>query len=87
MTKLRTFRDEAVELIEKSLGAKLGPTQRDQIAAAVEGAILRAANHTQENAVEAMLKYPLEDQDKAHKMADELRRRTEALIANLSSQR
>ncbi|MCL5778718.1 hypothetical protein M1105_17215 [Limibaculum sp. FT325] len=87
MTKLRTFRDEAIELIEKSLGAKLGPTQRDEIAAAVESAILKAASHTQESAVDAMLRYPLEDQDKAHKMADEVRRRTEALIANLSSQR
>jgi len=87
MTVLKSFRDEAIELIEKSLGAKLDSHQRNEITEAVEDAIRKAAQHAHEGVVDVMLKFPLEDQDKAHKMADEVRRHTEALIANLSSQR
>ncbi|MBK0397992.1 hypothetical protein H0I76_02215 [Limibaculum sp. M0105] len=87
MANLKSFRDEAIELIEKSLGDQLSAEKRDEIVAAIEGAIRKATQHTQESTVDVMLKYPLGDQDKAHKLADEIRRKTEALIANLSSQR
>ena len=87
MEKLKGFRDEAVELIEKSLGAKLGEEERGAIEEAVAAAISKTARHASEHAMDTMLRYPLEDQDKAHKIADEMRRKTDMLIANLSAQR
>jgi len=74
-------------MIEKTLGKKLNGNERDEIQAAVDAAILKSVGRAEQTAVDTMLRYPLEDQDKAHKMADELRRKNVALIANLSSQR
>jgi hypothetical protein len=87
MDRLLRLRDEAVERIEKCLGIELKPETRQELRETVQRAVFDSALHGHETAVDAMLKYPLADQDKAHKIADEVRRANGALIANLSAQR
>lgn len=87
MKSLRTIAAEATGGIDGVLGGSLDKDQRHQIENIVEKAVIKALLEGQHRAVDAALRCPDADQDLAHKIATEIRRKNDALIANLSSLR
>ena len=87
MKSLRAISKEATDAIEKVLGGSLAKDQRQQIEKILEKTVIRALLEGQHRAVDAALRCPDADQDLAHKIATEIRRKNDALIANLSSLR
>lgn len=87
MKSLRDIAEEATGGIDGVLGGSLDKDQRHQIEDIVEKAVIKALLEGQHRAVDAALRCPDADQDLAHKIATEIRRKNDALIANLSSLR
>ena len=87
MKSLRVIAEEATGGIDGVLGGSLDKDQRHQIEDIVEKAVIKALLEGQHRAVDAALRCPDADQDLAHKIATEIRRKNDALIANLSSLR
>ncbi|NNE24783.1 MAG: hypothetical protein HKN11_19465 [Rhizobiales bacterium] len=85
MKSLRAIAEQATGGIDKVLGGSLDKDQRHQIEQIVEKAVIKGLLEGQHRAVDAALKCPEADQDMAHKIAAEIRRNNDALIANLSS--
>ncbi len=61
--------------------------QKRRVAAAIEKAVIDAVLAGGEESARVAMKCCSADQDLAHKIADEIRRKNTALIANLSSMR
>ena len=87
MKSLRVIAEEATGGIDGVLGGSLDKDQRHQIEDIIEKAVIKALLEGQHRAVDAALQCPEADQDLAHKIATEIRRKNDALIANLSSLR
>ena len=87
MKSLRVIAEEATGGIDEVLGGSLDKDQKHQIEDIVEKAVIKALLEGQHRAVDAALQCPEADQDLAHKIATEIRRKNDALIANLSSLR
>ena len=84
---LRMIAHEATRGINDLLGGQLNDDQSAKIDEIVEGAVIRALLEGQHRAVDAALQYPEADQDLAHKIAAEIRRKNDLLIVNLTSLR
>ena len=84
MDKLKLIAEDAVMKINGVIG---GAEKHDEIFAIVEKAVVKAVLEGQHRAVDAAILCPEADQDLAHKIASEIRRSNDALIANLSSLR
>ena len=84
---LRTIAHEATQGINDLLGGQLSEDQSAKIDEIVEAAVIRALLEGQHRAVDAALQYPEADQDLAHKIAAEIRRKNDLLIVNLTSLR
>ncbi len=87
MKSLRTIAEEATGGIDAVLSGSLNKDQKHQIENIVEKAVIKALLEGQHRAVDAALRCPDADQDLAHKIATEIRRKNDSLIANLSSLR
>ncbi len=79
--------DKAVEEIVKAFGAAPTAEQSKVAADIIERTIIESYRDGSERSAEAAMDCCAEDQDLAHKVADEIRRANTALIANLSSMR
>ncbi len=87
MTKsLRDRADEATRKVQDILG--VSPDEHSkEVADAIEQTIIKALLEERHRCADVALKCCEEDMDKAHKVADEIRRVNTALVANLSSMR
>ena len=87
MTKsLRDRADEATRKVQKILG--VSPEEHPkEVADAIEKTIIKALLEERHRCADVAFKCCEEDMDKAHKIADEIRRINTALVANLSSMR
>ena len=84
MDALKIIAQEAVTKIQGMVG---DTTHHDAIFDAVEAAVIKGMLEGQHRAVDAAIQCPEADEDLAHKIATEIRRKNDALIANLSSLR
>lgn len=84
---LRARAEEATGSIVSALGIKVTPEQATEITKIVEAAMIDAYRDCTERNAEAALSVCEEDLDRAHKIAEEMRRANVALIANLTSLR
>ncbi len=87
MKELRTIAEEATDGINAILEIQLTTEQKPRVDAIIEKAIIKALLEGQHRAVDATLLCPEADQDMAHKIATAIRKKNDALIANLSSLR
>lgn len=87
MDKFETIANGATDKINDLLKGSLDKGQQDAISDIVERAVIKALLEGQHRAVDAALKCPEADQDVAHKIATEIRKKNDALIVNLCSQR
>lgn len=87
MKELQAITDEAIASINGHLEVPLGKDQETAISDIIEKAVIRGMLQGQHRAVDAALGCPEADQDLAHKIATEIRRKNDLLIANLSSMR
>ena len=79
--------EKAAATIAELLGSDLDPEHAEQIKKVVEAAMVDAYRDCTERNAQAALQVCEPDLDKAHKIAEEMRRKNAALIANLSSMR
>ncbi len=86
MDKLKIIAEEAVSQVTKIVGDS-GAGKHDEIFEAIEAAVIKGVLEGQHRAVDAAIQCPEADQDLAHKIASEIRRKNDLLIANLSSLR
>jgi hypothetical protein len=87
MRELKRIAVEATESINGVLDQPLGDEQAEKVASIIEAAVIKAVLEGQHRAVDACLECPEAEQDIAHKVATAIRRKNDALIANLSSLR
>jgi len=87
MERLREIAKEATGDIAKLIDGQFTAEQSQQIGQIVEQAVIKGMLEGQHRAVDAALHCPESDQDLAHKIATNIRRENDALIANLSSMR
>ena len=87
MTKsLRERAEQATHEVQNILGVSAEDHPKE-VADAIEQTIINALLEERHRCADVALKCCEEDQDKAHKIADEIRRVNTALMANLSSMR
>ena len=84
---LGTRAEMAAAAVVELLGAELSPEQNTEVKKIIETAMIDAYRDCTERNAQAALQVCDPDLDKAHKIADEMRRANTALIANLSSMR
>ena len=84
---LKEIARETTGSIRDALNSELSQEQTDKIEHLVEQAVIKGLLEGQHRAVDAVLQCPEADQDMAHKMAAEIRRTNDVLIANLTSLR
>jgi hypothetical protein len=87
MEKLRAIADEATNGISEVLGKALSDQQQKEIERLVESAVIKGLLEGQHRAVDAAINCPEADQDLAHKIATEIRKKNDLVIVNLSSMR
>ena len=87
MERLREISEEATKAIDELLTDHLTEGQAGKVEKIIERTVVKALLEGQHRAVDAALQCPEADQDMAHKIAAAIRRRNDALIANLSSLR
>ena len=87
MKSLQDIATEAAGGIEQALGSSMTDEQKKAVEEIIEKAVIKGMLEGQHRAVDAALRCPDADQDLAHKIATEIRRKNDALIANLSSLR
>ncbi len=85
--RLRIIAQEATQGINELLGGQLQEDQSEKIDKIIEDAVIKALLEGQHRAVDAALQFPEADQDMAHKIASEIRRKNDLLIVNLTSLR
>lgn len=83
---LKERADETTNAIQEILGVS-NETHSKEVSSAVEKAIIAALLEERERCAKVAFECCAEDQDKAHKVADEVRRIRNALVTNLSSMR
>ncbi len=83
MEKIKAIVDEAIGELEGTLSGD----QTGKVAKVIEAAIIRGMLEGQHRAVDACNECGEAEQDIAHKIATAIRRKNDALIANLSSLR
>ncbi len=87
MTKsLRERAEDTTKEVQKILGVASGEHPKE-IADAIEQTIINALLEERHRCADLAFQCCEEDQDKAHKVAEEIRRVNTALVANLSSMR
>jgi len=87
MTKsLRERAELATQEVHSILGVSLEGHSKE-VADAIEQTIIKALLEERHRCADVAFQCCEEDQDKAHKVADEIRRINTALVANLSSMR
>ena len=79
--------DKTTSAVAKALGAAPTPEQAKAVAELIEQAIVESYQDAASRHAAVASECCAEDQDLAHKVADEIRRANIALIANLSSLR
>jgi hypothetical protein len=87
---MKSLRERAEETCKEVLGildGTGGGGNSKKIAGAIEKAIINALLEERHRCANVALKCCSEDEDKAHKIDEEIRRVNTALIANLSSMR
>jgi hypothetical protein len=84
---IRPRAEKAAQAILGVLGADASAEQTAAVVKAIEAAMIDAYRDCSERNAKAALAVCEEDLDKAHKIADEIRRANVALVANLSSMR
>lgn len=87
MDKFEAIATSATDKINAVLKDSLDKDQKKEISDLIERAVIKAILEGQHRAVDAALKCPEADQDVAHKIATEIRKKNDALIVNLCSQR
>jgi hypothetical protein len=87
MQNLRKIADKATVSINELLNSPLSDEQAEGVREIIESTVVRALLEGQHRAVDAALACPEADQDMAHKIASEIRRKNDLLIVNLSSMR
>ena len=87
MERLREISEEATKAIDDLLTTHLTEEQSAKVEKIIERTVVKALLEGQHRAVDAALQCPEADQDLAHKIAAAIRRKNDALIANLSSLR
>ncbi len=87
MEKLKAIKEEAQAAVDRVVGGKLSQEQIDRLGQIIEQAVIKGVLEGQHRAVDAAICAPEADQDMAHKIATNIRRSNDALIANLSSLR
>uniref|UniRef100_A0A2A4ZA93 Uncharacterized protein n=1 Tax=OCS116 cluster bacterium TaxID=2030921 RepID=A0A2A4ZA93_9PROT len=87
MDKFEAIATTATDKINAVLKGSLDKDQQKEIANLIERAVIKAILEGQHRAVDAALRCPEADQDVAHKIATEIRKKNDALIVNLCSQR
>jgi hypothetical protein len=85
--RLRIIAHEATAGINDLLGGKLTSEEAKKIDKLIEDAVVKALLEGQHRAVDAALQCPEADQDLAHKIATEIRKKNDVLIVNLTSLR
>ena len=85
--RLRTIAHEATNGINDLLDGQLSDELSGKIDEIIEAAVIKALLEGQHRAVDAALQFPEADQDMAHKIATEIRRKNDLLIVNLTSLR
>jgi hypothetical protein len=83
MEKLKAIVDEAIGELDGTLSAD----QKDQVTKVINSAVIRGMLEGQHRAVDACNNCVEAEQDVAHKIATEIRKKNDALIVNLSSMR
>ena len=83
MEKLKTIVDDAIGELE----GILSDDQTDKIAKVIEAAVIRGMLEGQHRAVDACNDCGEAEQDLAHKIATDIRKKNDVLIVNLSSLR
>lgn len=83
----RTRSEEAAKEVLKSLGATPDEAGHNAIIGAIEKAIIEAVAEANQQCTQVAMKCCSADQDTAHKIASEIERKHQSLIANLSSLR
>ncbi|HJN25365.1 MAG TPA: hypothetical protein QGG18_06710 [Rhodospirillales bacterium] len=87
MTKsLRERAEDAAKQVHSILGVEEGGHPQE-VADAIEKTIIKALLEERHRCADVAFQCCVEDKDKAHKIADEIRRVNTALMANLSSMR
>jgi len=87
MDTLQTIARDANSQIDELVKGKLPDEVKHQIEEIVGDAVVKALLEGQHRAVDAALHCPEADQDLAHKIATEIRKKNDLLIVNLSSLR
>ena len=87
MDKFEAIATSATDKINALLKDSLDKDQKKEISTVIERAVIKAILEGQHRAVDAALRCPEADQDVAHKIATEIRKKNDALIVNLCSQR
>ena len=87
MDTLQTIARDANTLIAELVKGKLTDEVKNDIENIVGDAVIKALLEGQHRAVDAALHCPEADQDLAHKIATEIRKKNDLLIVNLSSLR
>ena len=83
MERLKAIIDDAMGELEGTLSGD----QTDKFAKVIEAAIIRSMLEGQHRAVDACNEFGEEEQDIAHKIATDIRKKNDALIVNHSSLR
>ena len=83
----RTRSEEAAKVVLDALGATPDDEGRKAVVQAIETAIVDAVAEANQQCTQVAMKCCSADMDTAHKIASEIKRKHEALIANLSSLR
>jgi len=83
---LRERADKTAREIQEIMGVS-PETHPKEIAGAIEQAIIRALVEERQRCADVAFKCCSEDKDKAHKIAEEIRRVESVLVTNLSSMR
>lgn len=87
MKKLNTISQEATNEIKKLLKGALDPDDFSRLEIIIEKAVIKGLLEGQHRAVDAAIHCPEAEQDMAHKVATAIRKKNDALIANLASMR
>jgi len=85
--RLHIIAEEATKGINALLDTPLTAEQAVAVSDIIEKAVIGALLEGQHRAVDAALHCPEADQDLAHKIATEIRRKNDLMIVNLSSMR
>ena len=79
--------EQTANAVVAVLQASPSPAQTEEVSKLIEQAILNAILEERERCTHVVMECCSADLDMAHKMSEEIRKRQEALVTNLSSMR